>query len=49
VRGQDGAMGAWEYLIIALPAFEAPTRAPGASASVAALNTKGTRGGRPSA
>ena len=44
MRGQAGAMGAWEYLIIALPAFEAPTRAPGASASVAALNTEGNQG-----
>jgi hypothetical protein len=35
----------WEYLIVALPAFEAPTRAPGVSASVEALNGEGQRGG----
>jgi predicted ATPase with chaperone activity len=34
----------WEYLIVALPAFEAPTRAPGVSASVEALNGEGTQG-----
>ena len=37
-------MVVWEYLIVALPAFDAPTRAPGVSASVAALNGEGTRG-----
>jgi hypothetical protein len=37
-------MTLWEYLIVALPAFEAPSRAPGVSASVAALNGEGTRG-----
>jgi hypothetical protein len=37
-------MVAWEYLIVALPAFAAPTRAPGASASVAALNGEGSQG-----
>jgi hypothetical protein len=37
-------MAAWEYLIVALPVFEAPTRAPGVSASVAALNAEGARG-----
>jgi hypothetical protein len=38
------AMVLWEYLIVALPAFEAPSAAPGVSASVAALNLEGTRG-----
>jgi hypothetical protein len=37
-------MTAWEYLIVALPAFDAPTSAPGASASVAALNGEGDQG-----
>lgn len=37
-------MVAWEYLIVALPAFDAPTHAPGGSASVAALNGEGDRG-----
>ncbi|MDQ1517456.1 MAG: hypothetical protein QOE80_3286 [Actinomycetota bacterium] len=37
-------MVAWEYLIVALPAFVTPTRAPGASASVAALNGEGSKG-----
>jgi hypothetical protein len=37
-------MVAWEYLIVALPAFAAPTQAPGASASVAALNGEGDHG-----
>ena len=37
-------MVAWEYLIVALPRFEAPTHAPGVSASVAALNGEGDQG-----
>ena len=37
-------MVAWEYLIVALPAFKAPTHAPGVSASVAALNGEGAQG-----
>jgi hypothetical protein len=37
-------MVVWEYLIVALPAFHAPTHAPGASASVAALNGEGVHG-----
>ena len=37
-------MVAWEYLIIALPAFDAPTHAPGVSASVGALNAEGSHG-----
>jgi hypothetical protein len=37
-------MAAWEYLIVALPPFEAPTRAPGVSASVVALNGEGANG-----
>jgi hypothetical protein len=41
---QDGDMTTWEYLIVALPGFEAPTHAPGASAAVHALNDEGERG-----
>lgn len=37
-------MTTWEYLIVALPSFEAPTHAPGASASVQVLNEEGGRG-----
>ena len=43
-RGKAGRMVAWEYLIVALPAFEPPVPAPGASASVAALNREGNQG-----
>jgi hypothetical protein len=35
---------AWEYRIVALPAFEPPTRAPGVSASAEALNREGADG-----
>ena len=31
-------MTTWEYLIVALPRFEPPTCAPGASAAVRTLN-----------
>ena len=34
----------WEYLIVALPAFEAPTRLPGVSPAVATLNEEGGKG-----
>jgi hypothetical protein len=34
----------WEYVIVALPAFEAPTQVPGASLAVAALNREGDQG-----
>jgi hypothetical protein len=34
----------WEYLIVDLPSFEAPTHAPGASAAIHALNEEGARG-----
>ena len=34
----------WEYLIVALPPFEAPTNAPGASAAIEALNHEGRSG-----
>jgi hypothetical protein len=34
----------WEYLIVELPSFEAPTRAPGSSAAVHALNDEGAQG-----
>ena len=37
-------MVTWEYLIVALPPFEPPTRAPGGSASVSALNQEGDHG-----
>jgi hypothetical protein len=37
-------MVAWEYLIVALPVFDAPTHAPGVSASVAVLNAEGDHG-----
>jgi hypothetical protein len=34
----------WEYLIVELPHFEAPTHAPGASPAVDALNREGSEG-----
>jgi hypothetical protein len=34
----------WEYLIVALPHFEAPTPAPSGSAAVEALNREGREG-----
>jgi hypothetical protein len=37
-------MVAWEYLIVALPAFEAPAQVTGESASVTALNQEGSKG-----
>ena len=37
-------MTTWEYLIVALPSFESPTRAPGASAAIQMLNEEGGRG-----
>jgi hypothetical protein len=37
-------MTTWEYLILELPSFEAPTHAPGSSPAVHALNEEGTRG-----
>ena len=37
-------MTSWEYLILELPSFEAPTHAPGSSAAVHALNEEGERG-----
>jgi hypothetical protein len=37
-------MTTWEYMIVELPGFEAPTHAPGASAAVHALNEEGARG-----
>jgi hypothetical protein len=37
-------MAAWEYLIIALPAFDAPVPVTGASASVTTLNQEGDQG-----
>jgi len=35
---------AWEYLIVALPSFDAPSERPGASPSVEALNHEGRQG-----
>lgn len=37
-------MTSWEYIIVALPAFQEPTNAPGASAAVEVLNREGRRG-----
>jgi hypothetical protein len=37
-------MTTWEYLILELPSFEAPTQAPGSSAAVHAINEEGERG-----
>jgi len=37
-------MTTWEYLIVALPALQAPTSAPGGSAAVEALNREGSEG-----
>ena len=34
----------WEYLIVALPTFQEPTNAPGASAAVEMLNREGAMG-----
>jgi hypothetical protein len=34
-------MTTWEYLIVELPSFEAPTHAPDASVAVHALNNEG--------
>jgi hypothetical protein len=39
-----GSMTRWEYLIVALPQFEAPTSVPGGSAAVEALNREGDEG-----
>ena len=43
-RSRSPALVAWEYLIVALPAFDAPSQAPGVSASVLALNGEGAQG-----
>jgi hypothetical protein len=43
-RSRSPALVAWEYLIVALPVFEAPSQAPGVSASVLALNGEGAQG-----
>ena len=40
----DESVTPWEYLIVALPEFEPPTTAPGASASVRMLNEEGAAG-----
>lgn len=37
-------MTRWEYIIVALPAFQEPTDAPGASAAVELLNREGRVG-----
>jgi hypothetical protein len=43
-RREDRRMKAWEYVIVALPEFQPPTQAPGASAAVVALNREGELG-----
>jgi hypothetical protein len=43
-RREDRRMIAWEYIIVALPEFQPPTQAPGASAAVVALNREGELG-----
>jgi hypothetical protein len=40
----DARMIKWEYVIVALPQFQAPTQVPGGSAAVAALNREGEVG-----
>ena len=37
-------MTRWEYIIVALPTFQQPTDAPGASAAVEVLNREGRLG-----
>lgn len=37
-------MTTWQYLIVELPSFEAPSHAPGASAAIHALNDEGEQG-----
>jgi hypothetical protein len=37
-------MTPWEYLIVAMPPFQPPTNAPGASAAVESLNHEGRNG-----
>ncbi len=37
-------MTKWEYIIIALPAFRAPTNAPASSEAVEVLNREGAMG-----
>jgi hypothetical protein len=37
-------MTQWDYLIVALPQFQAPTQAPGGSAAIGALNREGQDG-----
>jgi hypothetical protein len=37
-------MTPWEYLVVALPAFGAPTTSPEASVAVRNLNDEGARG-----
>jgi len=43
-RRDDRIMPKWEYLVIALPEFEAPTLARGESAAVRALDDRGEEG-----
>ena len=38
------AMTTWEYLIISLPPFEAPTRLPSGSPAIRALDEVGEQG-----
>ena len=37
-------MTQWEYLIVAMPPFEPPTNAPGASPAIESLNHEGRQG-----
>jgi len=41
---ERSTLPAWEYLIVALPRFKAPTNIPGGSAAVQWLNEMGERG-----
>jgi len=44
VAGANDATTRWEYLLLALPRFEAPTAARGESAAVRALDDVGEEG-----
>jgi hypothetical protein len=43
-RHEEQMMTQWEYLLLALPKFEAPTPRPGDSAAVRALDEVGEQG-----
>lgn len=40
----SGEVISWEYLIVALPRFQAPTSSPQTSVAVQAMNEEGARG-----